>query len=70
MCAAARDVVLAVCANEPDVQLIERSIDDDAELREAYHDEIPVVRLNGVQHSYWSVDPARLRAALAAIRAR
>lgn len=34
-------------------------------LRAQYGDLLPVVLLNGVEHSYWEVDEARLRADLA-----
>ncbi|MBN4928381.1 glutaredoxin family protein [Hoyosella rhizosphaerae] len=37
----------------------------DPELREEFGDRLPVVLLNGVEHSYGSVDEQRLRADLA-----
>ena len=41
------------------------SIDDDAVLREKYWEQIPVILVDGRQHTFWRVDEARLRAALA-----
>lgn len=37
----------------------------DAALRAEYGDRLPVVLLDGVEHSYWEVDEPRLRADLA-----
>ncbi len=37
----------------------------DPELRAEYGDRLPVVLLDGREHSYWEVDEARLRADLA-----
>ncbi len=37
----------------------------DAALRAEYGDRLPVVLLDGVEHSYWEVDEQRLRADLA-----
>ena len=36
----------------------------DPELQEKWWDQIPVTLVDGVQHDYWRVDEARLRAAL------
>ncbi|MFP5346917.1 MAG: glutaredoxin family protein [Actinomycetes bacterium] len=58
-------VVVAGVAGELGVGWREVSIDDDAELRARYADEIPVVLVDGVQHTYWHVDEQRLRDALA-----
>lgn len=41
-----------------------RSIDDDPELHAAYWELIPVVLVDGRQHTFYHVDPERLRAAL------
>jgi hypothetical protein len=38
----------------------ERSVDDDAGLRERFAEEIPVVLVNGVQRDFWRIDEARL----------
>jgi hypothetical protein len=68
LCDDARDVIRSVVAALPDgspqVSLSERSILDDAQLLERYSDEIPVVLIDGRMHTYWRVDPTRLRAAL------
>ena len=40
----------------------------DAELRAEYGDRLPVVLLDGEEHSYWEVDEPRLRADLAAAK--
>lgn len=37
----------------------------DKALRAEYGDRLPVVLLDGVEHSYWELDEARLRADLA-----
>ncbi|MEY9778130.1 MULTISPECIES: glutaredoxin family protein [unclassified Arthrobacter] len=38
----------------------EKSVDDDAGLRERFAEEIPVVLVNGVQRDFWKIDEARL----------
>lgn len=48
----------------PAVTLVERSILDDAELQGRYAEDIPVLMINGKVHTYWRVDPGRLRRAL------
>jgi hypothetical protein len=60
---AIRDVTLAL----PDpsrIALEERSILDEPDLFDRYADEIPVVLIDGRQHTYWRVDKERLSAAL------
>ena len=42
----------------------ERSILDDPALFEQYAEQIPVVLVDGRQHTFWRVDEARLRSAL------
>ncbi|MDQ1556390.1 MAG: hypothetical protein QOI02_1392 [Actinomycetota bacterium] len=64
LCADARAVIDVVVGDFPGVQVVERSILDDAELLERYVDEIPVVLINERVHTIWRVDPARLRTAL------
>jgi glutaredoxin len=68
LCDDARNVIRSVIADlpddAPDVEVEERSILDDAELHERYVEDIPVVLIDGRQHTYWRVDPARLRTAL------
>ena len=42
----------------------EIDIDSDPDLLDRFGEEIPVTFVDGVQHDYWRVDEARLRAAL------
>ena len=65
LCDDARQAVVQVLTEFEGVELDERSILDDAALRDLYAEEIPVVLIDGVQHTYWHVDPERLRRALA-----
>jgi hypothetical protein len=46
------------------VVFIEANILDDPELARKYGEEIPVVLVNGAQHSYWTVEGPRLLAKL------
>jgi hypothetical protein len=66
LCDDARAVVDTVLADfaEGEVALEELSILDDAELRERYLEEIPVVLIDGRVHNIWRIDPTRLRSAL------
>ncbi|QHC57854.1 glutaredoxin family protein [Rathayibacter sp. VKM Ac-2760] len=70
LCDEARIVVEQVLAElegesaAPVVSLEEVSILEDAELHERFVEEIPVVLIDGRVHTYWRVDPARLRRAL------
>ena len=43
---------------------VERDVDASPEDRKAYTVKVPVVLLDGVEHCYWEVDVAALRAAL------
>ena len=52
-----------VCA-EVGTSYDEVSIADDPELERRFGHEIPVTFVDGKQHDFWRVDPARLRAAL------
>jgi hypothetical protein len=63
LCDDARTVVARV-ADELGVPWEERSILDDPALLARYAEEIPVVLVDGLQHTFWRVDEARLRAAL------
>ena len=65
LCDDARSVVERVLSEFDGIALEERSILDDPTLRDLYAEEIPVVLIDGVQHTYWRVDPERLRQALA-----
>jgi len=64
LCADARAVIETVCA-ETGEGYVELSILDDPELADQYWEQIPVTLVDGVQHDFWRVDAARLRAALA-----
>ena len=64
LCDDARAVITAICA-ELGEDYTEISIDADPALRSRFADEIPVTFVDGRQHDYWRVDPARLRRALA-----
>jgi hypothetical protein len=63
LCEDARAVIGAVC-EELGESYVEISILDDPELLRRYGEEIPVTLVDGRQHDFWRVDPARLRAAL------
>ena len=63
LCDAAREVIARVAA-DLGVPWSERDISRSAaDLRE-YWDKIPVTLIDGVQHDFWKVSEARLRAAL------
>jgi glutaredoxin len=64
LCDDAREVIARVCADLGE-SFDEVSIDDDPALLERYGEEIPVTLVDGRQHTFWRVDEARLRAALA-----
>lgn len=69
MCAAAA-TQLAGLAGELGFVLAVTDVDDAARegrtaLRAEYGDRLPVVLLDGAEHSYWEVDEPRLRADLA-----
>lgn len=63
LCDDARAVVAKVAA-EFGVPWEERDITLSPEEQAEYWEMIPVVFLDGVQHGYWRIDEARLRAAL------
>jgi hypothetical protein len=64
MCDQARAVVEGVAAETGD-SIVERDIDQDPVLHDRYWEQIPVVLVDGRQIAFWTVDPDRLRAALA-----
>jgi glutaredoxin len=64
LCDEAIEVVAAVCAETGDFYAT-RDVDADPELVRLYSDQVPVIFVDGAQHDFWRVDPARLRAALA-----
>ncbi|MDL9936112.1 glutaredoxin family protein [Gordonia sp. ABSL1-1] len=69
-CATAHAELTRICA-ELGVGFTDIDVDAAAEggnreLRAEYGDRLPVILLDGVEHSYWEVDEPRLRADLAA----
>ncbi len=65
LCDDARVVVERV-ARDLGITWEERSIDEDAALREEYWEQVPVTLVDGRQHDFWRVSEDRLRAALGA----
>ena len=65
LCEEARVVIEQVCA-DLDEEYAEVDIDTDPDLVARFTDEVPVTFVDGRQHDFWRVDPARLRAALTA----
>ena len=64
LCDDALAAVEGVLADYPAVALERLSILDDPVLLEKYHDEIPVLLIDGRVHNIWRIDPVRLRTAL------
>ncbi|MEV8403451.1 glutaredoxin family protein [Streptomyces niveus] len=60
LCDDARAVVAAVC-QETGTSWEEKDITVDEELHRAYWEQIPVVLVDGEQHTFWRVDADRLR---------
>lgn len=63
LCEDAEAIVDDVCV-DLDVTWESVNIVDDAELMATYGEQIPVTFVDGKQHDFWRVDPARLRKAL------
>lgn len=63
LCDEARGVVAEVCERIT-VGWVEYSIIGNAELADRYADLIPVVRVDGLDHSAWQVDPVSLERAI------
>jgi glutaredoxin len=63
LCDTARQVVQRTTAVTGS-QWSEQDVDTDPELRAEYGDRVPVVLVDGVEHSHFGVDEDRLRAAL------
>ncbi|MFJ8863308.1 glutaredoxin family protein [Streptomyces sp. NPDC102451] len=63
LCDDARLVVSAVC-EETGASWVEKDITRDEALYKEYWEQIPVVLIDDEQHTFWRVDPARLRTAL------
>ncbi|MET0704888.1 MAG: glutaredoxin family protein [Mycobacterium sp.] len=62
---------LAILSEELGFELSETDVDAEAAagnkaLRAEFGDRLPVVLLDGVEHSYWEIDEPRLRADLSA----
>ena len=67
LCALAEANVAEICAETGD-SWVRVDIDGDAGLRERFTEQVPVTFVDGAQHDFWRVDPARLRAALSRAR--
>lgn len=67
LCDDARTVIERVAA-DLGVRWEERDITRSEADYEQYWEQIPVTLVNGVQHDFWRVDEARLRAAIAKLR--
>ncbi|MGI8868396.1 MAG: glutaredoxin family protein [Mycobacteriales bacterium] len=63
LCDDARSVVSKV-TGELGLGFTETDVDTDPELRGEYGDRVPVLLIDGVEHGYGRIDPARLRRAL------
>jgi glutaredoxin len=63
LCEEAVAVVESIAAETGD-SYEERNVDHDPELLRRYSEQVPVIFVDGRQHDFWRVDPARLRAAL------
>ena len=63
LCDDAREIIRSVCG-ELGVQWSEVDITQDDQLFTQYGEQIPVTFVDGKQHDFWRVDPARLRKAL------
>jgi len=67
LCAQAQEVVTRVAG---DLRVTYREVDVDADpaLAAEFGDRVPVVLVDGSEHTYWHVDEGRLRRALAGRR--
>lgn len=63
LCDDARAIIERVC-EQYGTSYDEVDITTSAELLQEYGEQIPVTFVDGVQHDFWRVDEARLRAAL------
>lgn len=63
LCDDAQVVIETVCA-DLGVPWERKDITEDEELHREYWEQIPVVLVDGAQHTFWRVDEARLRKAL------
>ena len=60
LCAVAAETLDRI-AGEAGVTVVEVDVDADPELQAEYGDRVPVVLLDGQEHSYFTVDVPRLR---------
>jgi glutaredoxin len=58
------EVVLRQLHGELGFRYRELDVDADPGRRAEYSDRVPVILLDGKEHGYWRVEPARLRKAL------
>lgn len=58
------EVVLQQICKELGLEYSKISIEENQGLALKFQEEIPVVLIDGIQHSAWRVDPVKLRAAL------
>ena len=63
LCEEAIAQVAAVCVEIGEAYAV-LDVDSDPELQRRYTDQVPVTFVDGAQHDFWRVDPARLKAAL------
>lgn len=63
LCDEAIAQVAAVCGEIGEAYAV-FDVDSDPELQRLYSDQVPVTFVDGAQHDFWRVDPARLKAAL------
>lgn len=69
LCDVAREIVEQVIADLPEeradaIEIVERSIADDAALHAQWWEKIPVVLIDGELHAHWRLSADRLRHAL------
>ncbi|MCX4916194.1 glutaredoxin family protein [Streptomyces sp. NPDC060011] len=64
LCDDAQEVIEKVCA-DLGVPWERKDITEDEELHRQYWEQIPVVLVDGAQHTFWRVNEERLRKALA-----
>lgn len=65
LCDDAQSVIEKVCG-DLGVPWEQKSIEEDPQLHDQYWEQIPVVLVDGEQHTFWRVDEDRLRRALSA----
>ena len=63
LCDEAIAQVAAVCAETGEAYAVV-DVDNDPDLQRRYTDQVPVTFVDGAQHDFWRVNPARLKAAL------